>query len=188
MKKLILICATVSLVTGCTSLLKTNVATVPVVQTNYVVQTAFTIQTNLVTVTQTNGVILTNAVAVTNTLAVTNQAFVTNLVSQTNFNVSSGAQAALATISAANTVTGPLNPFSGWITLALTATTAGLGWFAKIKSQQAASHASVAATVIQAVEAAPTDVGNLVKGIVSDLSVKKGIYQTVDDAVQNITG
>jgi hypothetical protein len=178
MKRIFAVLAIAAL-TGCGTLSKsvlTPVATkVPVVQTN--------------TVTVTNQVTQTNVtgLVVTTTNVVTSLVLQTNLVTQTNFIVNPGLTGAIQTAQAVNTLTGPVNPFSGWITLALGAATLGLGALAKIKSAQASTNGSIASTVVQAIENAPPQVAAAAKAAVSDLATKKGIYTTLDDFVQTAT-
>ena len=163
-------------------------AQVPVVVTNQVTQTNIVVQTNIVTQTLTNGVTQTNTVFTTNTVLQTVPVLVTNTVTVTNgYVVSSAASNVLAVAGAANTLTGPVDPFSGSIALGLTALSAGLGWYARLKTKQAQAHLSVAQTVITAVEGLEPAVAAGVNSAVAAQSAKMGTSAAVNQVVNAVT-
>jgi hypothetical protein len=182
---------TAALLSGCASgsapFLTAHTNTTSLVVTNF--------QTIVQTVQQTNTVTLTNSVGQTNTVTVTNQVQQTNIVPMlqtqwtTNIVYTPAASVTntIATIQAANTLTGPMDPFSGWITAALGLATAGLGWFAKVKTAESAKNASVANTVITAVEGLEPTVSAAVKAAVSAQAAHQGTSAIVYSAVQAAT-
>ena len=155
------------------------VTNVPVVSTSTVLETTMS----------------TNAAGVVNTVTVTNQAVQTNYVTQsltnwtTNvvYSVSPTLSTVISTAEAANTVTGPLDPFSGTITAILGLAAAGLGYYAKMKTKQAATHAANAATVINAVEGLAGPTADAVKAAIQAQSLKDGTATSLNTAVQTLT-
>jgi hypothetical protein len=104
--------------------------------------------TNVVTVTNIVGQIVTetNRVTVTNTVPI----LMTNWQTNVEYAPSKTATTILATMGAANTLTGPLDPFAGAISAVLALSTAALGWYAKQKSNQVNAHAGTIATLTTA--------------------------------------
>lgn len=141
------------------------------------------LQTNVVTVTTTNSLNQTNIVNTTNVVPVQ----VTNYATVVTYSTAPALANTLSTVQGLNTLTAPLDPFSGWVTLALGLATAGLGFYAKQKTADANTHASVAATVINAVEGLAPAVGDGVKAAVTAQSLKQGTYVEVNNAVQDVT-
>jgi hypothetical protein len=180
MKKLIIGLLAAALLTACQS------ASTPFLTatTNAVPTITTTNQAVVTTTTSTPpGATQPIQVTVTNwqTVMVTN--WQTNIVFQPSGTVST----VLSTVEAANTVTGPFNPFSGAIAAALGLLSAGLGFYARQKTIQANTHAGVAATVINAVEGLAAPVGDAVKAAVTAQSLKQGTATAVNDAVQTLT-
>lgn len=176
---------------GCASTSGHSLLTETITPTNVVQQVQTIFQTNVIV--QTNLVTVTNGVDVTNTvnevvpILETNTSYVTNLVNLTNYAVSSLASNVLGAAGVVNTVTGPINPFSGTIAAVLGLATAGLGWYAKLKKQQAQQHLSTASTIITAVEGLTPAVGDAVKAAVQAQALKMGTTATVNATVQAVT-
>jgi hypothetical protein len=159
-----------------------------VVTTNLVPWTQIIYQTNMVTVTQTNGVTQTNQVVVTTTNTVTVPTMVTNTVTVTNgWTVSSAAQGTLTAVGTVNQATAAVDPYSGLLTAFLGLAAGGLGWLAKIKTNQAATASSVSQTVITAVEGLAPTVAPAVKAAVTAQSAKMGTGAAVASVVQAVT-
>jgi hypothetical protein len=174
------------------------------VQTNQI-QTIQTIQrtnavivTNIVqevdVVTVTNGLTLTNQVLETNLVnevvpvLVTNLSYRTNLVTVTNgYAVSSLASNVVGVASIVNAATSPINPFSGLVGTFLALSTAGLGYYARLKTKQAQQHLSTATTMITAIEGLAPAAAAGVKTAIADQALKMGTADTVNSTVQAVT-
>jgi hypothetical protein len=186
MKTLLTIWAAV-VITGCA----TSSGTPPLLHAN--------ITTNaMAPVVQTVAVATPSAVEVTNseTGVVTVQTqWLTNLVTETNtvpilttqYVVAPALQTALTAANTVATITGPINPFSGWVTLGLTAISGCLGWYATAKTKQAATQAGVASTIISAVEGLAPAVAPAVKAAVTVEANKQGTAAAVYAVVQAVT-
>ncbi|MGD0813788.1 MAG: hypothetical protein ABSA83_09305 [Verrucomicrobiota bacterium] len=187
MKKVLTILAASAVLTGCATssgtppLLHANITTnapAPIVQTVAVstpmVEDTTNVATGVVTVAtnwQTNLVIQTN--------------LVTTMTTQ--YVVAPALQTALSAANTVATITGPVNPFSGWVTLGLTALSGALGWYATAKTKQAATNAGVASTVISAVEGLAPAVAPAIKAAVTTEANKQGTAAAVYAAVQAVT-
>jgi len=158
LKKLIVICTTAIISTACASpggvllTAKTNaVPTVSAVQAPVVSTTTQPVVT-VVTVTNQVGQIVpvyqTNLVTVTVTNSVST--LVTNWTTNVVYSPSGTATTVLETAQGINTVTGPFNPFAGAITAVLALATAGLGFYAKQKTNQVNQHLSTIQTLTSA--------------------------------------
>lgn len=162
------------------TLVKTNV----VQQVQTVLQTNTIVQTNLVTVT--NGVFATNLVNEVVPVTVTNTVTVTNQATFTNWTVSSTTSNILAGATVANSLSSPINPYSGLIGLVLAGAGTGLAWFARLKSQQAAQHLSTASTIITAIEGLAPAVSAGVKTAVAQEALKSGTTNELNATVQAV--
>lgn len=179
--------------TGCASsgnggVFKTTLVTnavptnVPVVTPISLVQT----ETNEVTNAQTGAVAL-QVQTVTNTVTVTNFVAATNVSVSTNYAVNPTVQTVLSGAGMVNTVTGPFNPFSGAIAAVLGLATAGLGYVARLKTNQAAKHASTITTIVQAVEGLAPAIAPAVKAAVAAKANNQGTTAQVAAAVNAVT-
>jgi hypothetical protein len=179
MKSLISVFAAATLLSACASgsapgLIKTQ----NVIATPAQVTTAQPVSS---IVQLTNGVTETNWATNLVTSQITN--WTTNIVYAVNPTITN----TLNIASQINGLAGPANPFSGWTTLALGAVTAGLGWYAKIKTAQAAKNGSVGATLITAIEGLPDALGQPVKAAVQAQALQSGTSNEVHDVVQSVT-
>jgi len=178
---------------GCASNSYAHLLTAQTAQTNVVTQTAVVFKTNVVEqvslVTVTNGVTLTNEVTEVVPVTVTNIVLATNFqVTVTNgYQVSSTVSNVLAAANLANGVTAPIDPWSVPIKLGLTGLAAAFGWFATLKSKQAAQHLSTAQTMITAVENLAPAVGDGVKAAIAQQALKMGTSATVAATVTAVT-
>jgi len=114
-------------------------AAVPVVSTAQVVTPT--------TQTDAQGVVTT--VLKTNTVTTTNYVTepVTNWTTNVVYTPSGAVQTVLSTAQAANTLTGPFDPFSGAITAVLALISGGLGVYARTKTTQVNQHLSTIQTL-----------------------------------------
>lgn len=177
--------------TGCASS-NPPFLTAQTVQTNIVTEVQQVVQTN--TVVQTNVVTVTNGVSQTNLVSVVVPVLQTNLVSQTNtvtitngYQVSAAVSNVLADAGMVNSVTAPLNPYSGLVSGVLALAAGGLGWYARLKTKQAQQHLSTASTIITAVEGLAPAVAQGVKTAVANQAVKMGTADNVQATVQAVT-
>jgi hypothetical protein len=191
MKLTSILSAVILLCAGCAGggpLLQPVVTQQPIATMKLVLETNMVTVTNLVTQTLTNGVTVTNHVVQTEYQVQQVPVLVTNLVNVTNaYVVSSTASNVLSYAGMANSFTAPVDPYSGLITLALGLATAGLGWFAKIKSKQAATNLSTAATVITAVEGLEPAAAAAVKAAVTAKSNQMNTTAAVSAVVTAVT-
>ncbi len=188
-RSLILAAASAIATAGCASgLLTAQVTPHQVITTRTVTQTNTVVQTNIVTQTLTNGVTVTNTAYVTNTTYLTMPVVVTNTVNVTNgYMVSSTASNVLADAAAANTLTGPMYPFAGTVGAILALATAGLGWYANLKTKQLHTQSSAAATIITAVEGLEPAAAAAVKAAVTAQTTKMGTNAAVQSVVGAVT-
>lgn len=173
--------------TGCASLLTpvTHQELVPVAVT------PITTQTNVVTQTVativTNGVTLTNVVTVTNPVTVTTYQTNWQSVTVTNgYTVAAGFTNALNGIGTVNSLTAPINPYSGILNGILGLAAGGAAWYARLKTTQLQAHQSATATIVTAIEGLGP-AAQAVKDAVSDQSVKMGTADKVNSIVQAVT-
>jgi hypothetical protein len=178
MKKLLLtIFGCVSLV-GCGS-----VAGIFTPVTTNTVSTAIAEKTNFVQQTaEKNGVVITQTVP--EVTLVTNK--ITNIVT-IGYTVAQAVTNDLATAQAVVSATAPVNPYAGIIEGVLGAAAAGLAWFARLKTQQAASHLSVAQTIIAGIENAEPAAAAIVKASVTSTALAQGTSTKVNNIVQAAT-
>lgn len=159
-----------------------------VIGTNIVTETNTVLVTNVVTTTLTNGVTVTNHVIQTDTVIQTVPVTVTNTVTVTNaYVVSSAVSNTLATVGTVVTATAPIDPYSGILELGLGLLSAGLGYYAKVKSTQAANNLSAAATVITAVEGLAPAAAEGVKAAVTAKSNQMGTTAATSAVVAAVT-
>lgn len=137
-------------------------------------------------VTEVHGVNVTNQVFETNTVVST--VMHTNEVTVTNsFTPNGTVSTVLSGLQTANTLTGPFDPFSGSVAAVLGLAVAGLSWFAKVKTTQAQTHASAAATVITAIEGLADPMAAAVKVAVAAKSAQMGTSAEVNAVVNAVT-
>jgi hypothetical protein len=164
-----------------------TVTKAPVVLTNQVAQVQTVVLTNVVLVTQTNGINVTNTVTEVETVTNEVTELVTNLVNVTNYTVSQATSNVLGAATLLNSASSIVNPYSMPIGLALAGLSGVLGFWARLKSQQAATHASVAQTVITAIEGLDPAIGAAVKAAVAAKSAKMGTLAEVSSVVAAVT-
>jgi hypothetical protein len=193
MKKLLVGICTVSVlfVVGCGSvggLFTAHTAVVPIVQTNLVTTTLSQVASETVTNTNSAGQPVTNIVTVTNLVTTTNTVLTTNLVTVTNsYTVSSTVSNAIAGAQGVNALTAGVDPYSLPIGLGLSALSAVLAFWGRQKSVAAAKSASVAQTVITAVEGLEPAVAAGVKAAVTAQAAKAGTSTIVANTVAAVT-
>lgn len=119
---------------------------------------------------------------VTNIVTITPPAFLTNWSTNVAFEVNPGISSALATVETVNkfnpTPSGPIIDF------ALAGIAAGLGFFARLKTKQAASNAGLAQTLVMGIEEAKSPE---TKAAVAKVSAKLGNAPAINDLVQKVT-
>lgn len=145
------------------------------------------------TVTKTNVVVevigeITNSAGQVAPVTKTNVVVESTPTITTNYVVNQTAQNVLGAAQTANTLSSPVNPYSGVVGAGLGLLSAGLGIYAGVMTKSKNAHQSVARTLVQAIEQAPEQTGTVVKGLVADISKGNGTAQTIHDFVQNITG
>jgi hypothetical protein len=192
MKKIVSLLAVVlaGVVAGCGSvggIFTPHVATVPVLGTNTVITAQPVVTAALVTNTLADGQTVTNSVVVTNTVLTTNLVTVTNMVQQTNYTVSQTASNYITGAQAINGITSVVDPYSAPIGLALAGLSGVLGFWARMKSKQAAMHSSVSQTIITAVEQLEPAIGAGVKAAVTATAAKQGTSAAVQNVVAAVT-
>ena len=151
--------------------------------TTNTVSTAVTKETNFVRqTTEKNGVAITQTTP--EVTFVTNK--ITNIVT-IGYTVAQAVTNDLATAQAVVSATAPVNPYAGIIEGVLGVAAAGLAWFARLKTQQAASHLSVAQTIIAGIENAEPAAAAIVKASVASTALSQGTSTKVNNIVQAAT-
>ena len=153
-----------------------RVATVTVTNEQIVTRTVF--ETNQVVNNVTNQVQQT--VFTTNVVPVQ----VTNFTDVVTFKPSSTVTTVLQGAEAVNTVTGPVNPFSGTIAAVLALFGAGVSWYAKQKSNQVNQHLNTIQTMSTAIASLEPTAMTAYHAAVSSQATKSNAAATIQNVAK----